>query len=119
MKRKLFAIWLMLLLVACAGVQEKWNTLTPDQKARVVINDLQAQLDKKFDETKAYVALKPELQAVWKSDIVPAFDVANRALKSSMVLAQAGKIGPDQVYATVSPLMANVVNLLLKYKIVK
>lgn len=100
-------------LVSCVGIQEKWNALTPDQKARVVVNDLQNQLNTLFDTGKAYITANPQYQDKWKKQIVPAFDVANKGLLSAMTLAKSGQITPDQVYAQIQPVLNSVVNLLI------
>ncbi len=106
-------------LVTCAGVQEKWNALTPDEKARVVINDIQAQLNTLFDTSKAYVIANPKYQEKWKTQIIPAFDLANKSLASAMILAKAGKITPDQVYAQVQPVLNSLITLLVSIGAVK
>lgn len=100
-------------LVSCVGIQEKWNALTPDQKARVVVNDLQNQLNTLFDTGKAYITANPQYQDKWKKQIVPAFDVANKSLLSAMNLAKSGQITPDQVYSQVQPVLNSVINLLV------
>jgi len=112
-------ILLVLMLVACAGVQEKWNALTPDEKARVVVSDIQAQLNTLFDTGKAYVMANPKYQDKWKGQIVPAFDLASKSLASATILAKAGKITPDQVYAQVQPVLNSVITLLISIGAVK
>ncbi len=113
---KWFPIILLLtlfILGGCATVQESWNKLTPDQKARVVINDLQSQLDTLFNTGKTYVTSNPQYQDKWKKQIVPAFDVANKGLRSATELAKTGQITPDQVYAQIQPLINSTINLLI------
>jgi len=117
--RFIIPILLILTLVACAGVQEKWNTLTPDEKARVVISDIQAQLNTLFDTGKAYIMANPKYQEKWKKEIIPSFDVANKALASAMILAKAEKITPDQVYSQIQPLLNSVIALLVSIGAVK
>jgi hypothetical protein len=102
-----------LIFIGCAGIQEKWNALTPDEKARVVLNDLQSQLNTLFDTGKAYITANPQYQNKWKTQIVPAFDVANKSLASAMTLAKSGQLTPDQVYAQVQPVINSVINLLV------
>jgi enamine deaminase RidA (YjgF/YER057c/UK114 family) len=99
-------------LAGCASIQESWDRLTPDQKARVIVNDLQQQLDQAFDTSKAYVALHPEYQATWQNEVVPAFDVANEAMKNVITLAQNGDITPDEVYEQIQPLLNKILALL-------
>lgn len=122
MKRQIKLLLVMVVflsLVACAGVQEKWNALTPDEKARVVVNDIQAQLNTLFDTGKAYVMANPKYQDKWKKEIIPAFDLANKTLASANILAKAGKITPDQVYGQVQPVLNSVIALLVSIGAVK
>jgi type II secretory pathway component PulK len=84
-------------------VQESWNKLTPDEQARVIVGGLQKNLDQKFDEAKAIVVANPQYQDLWKTKIVPAFDKANKNLKSISELTQIGKMTPDQVYLKFKP----------------
>lgn len=106
-------------LFGCAGIQDKWNALSADEKARIVINDLQGQLNTLFDTSRAYVTANPKYQVDWKTKIVPAFDVANKSLLSAMTLAKSGQITPDQVYAQIQPVMNSVINLLVSIGAVK
>ena len=113
------AVLVCLALVACAGIQAKWNALTPDQKARVVISDLQGQLNGLFDQGKAYVAAKPQHQALWKSQIVPAIDQANKAIKTVIDLGKIKTLTPDYVYLTINPRIAGVVAWLVQIGAIK
>ena len=117
MKRKFVHLFLSVILLAslvsCVGLQEKWGALTPDQKAQVIIGDIQGQLTNAFNTGKAYIATKPEYQEKWKTQIVPAFDIANKALASVIVLGKTKPLTPEFVYAQVQPQVTNVVNLLI------
>lgn len=105
----------MIVLVSCAGVQEKWNQLTPDQKARIIIGDIQDQLSTVFDTAKAQIGHKPE----WKAKVVPAFDVANKALADVIALGKAQPLTPAMVYEKVQNQVNNVLNLCIQLGWVK
>jgi hypothetical protein len=122
MRHGKFALLVLLLafLVACtATLQEQWNALTPKDQAMVVINQAQDQLTDNFRIGKDYVAAKPEYQAVWKAEIVPAFDLANKAVKSALNLATTGTITPDIVYKEVMPLVKVVLTKLVAIGAIK
>ena len=123
MKRKVLMgmvnLVLLACLVSCAGIQEKWNVLTPDEKARIIVSDIQAQLNTLFDTSKAYVIANPKYQEKWRTQIIPAFDLTNESLASAMILAKAGKITPDQVYAQVQPILNSLITLLVSIGAVK
>lgn len=121
--RKVQIIWLVVvvsfLMVGCAGIQEKWNALSSDEKARIILNDLQSQLNTVFDVGKAFVASNPQYKDKWKTQIVPAFDVANNSLLSAMNLVKTGQLTPDQAYSQVQPVINSVINLLISIGAVK
>jgi hypothetical protein len=121
MRKFKFAVLAMVLLlvVACAGIQEKWTALTPDEKGRVVLNDLQTQLNTLFDTGKAFIIANPKHQETWKGQIVPAFDMANKALRVSIELSKTKPITPEQVYAQIQPLINSVITLLVSIGAVK
>jgi len=100
-------------LIGCSNLAQKWGTLTSDQKARVVLADLQSQLTNLFDTGEKYVLAHPEKRALWIEKVVPAFKVANDALKVSINLAKQGNITPSKVYAEIQPLIDSVQNLLV------
>jgi hypothetical protein len=119
-KFKLLAVLAMVvLLVGCVGIQEKWTALTPDEKGRVVLNDLQTQLNTLFDTGKAFVIVNPKHQETWKGQIVPAFDAANKALRASIELSKTKPITPEQAYAQIQPLINSVITLLVSIGAVK
>lgn len=123
MKKKLVLV--LLLAVALIGcqylgtIQAKWDKLTPDEKARVVINDLQGQLNGLFDTGKAYVVQKPEHQAMWKQTLVPAFDQTNKALRTVIDLGKTKPLTPEYVYQTVNPRINEIVAYLVKIGAIK
>jgi len=120
MKKKLLILLpIILALVACAGVQEKWNKLTPDEKARIIIGDFQGQLDNLFDQGKAYVVAHPDKQELWKTKAIPAFSVANQSLASVITLGKTKPLTPDQVYAVVQANVNAVVTLLTQMGVIK
>jgi len=108
-----------LILAACAGMQEKWDALTPDQKARIIVNDLQGQFNGLFDQGKAYVTAKPEHQALWKASIVPAFDQANKTIKTVTEMGKNKPLTPDYVYQTINPRLVEVVAYLVRIGAIK
>jgi hypothetical protein len=108
-KRLAVVLVALVLLAGCASVQTSWNNLSTDEKARIVVGDLQTQLSNAFDTGKAYVTANPSKQAEWKAKVIPAFDVANKALASAATLAKEGKTTPDAVYAQVQPLLNAVI----------
>ncbi|MCL6542047.1 MAG: hypothetical protein K6T87_15940 [Roseiflexus sp.] len=123
MKRKVLSVFVSLmlinLLIGCATVQEQWTKLTPDEKARVIINDLQMQLSSLWDTGKAYVETNPKHQDVWKQKIVPLFDIANRNLKMVIVLAQTKQITPAEVYEVIQPSLNSIILLLVNIGAIK
>jgi len=98
---------LMLTLLSCTTTQEKWNELTPDEKARIIIGDIQAQLDGAFDSAKLQIGHKPE----WKTKAVPAFDMANKAIADVIKIGKTKPLDPAMVYMMVQTQVSNALNL--------
>lgn len=119
--RVALVLMVALALVNCAGsqVQQSWNALSPGDKARVVLDGMQTELNTKFDQAKAYVMVNPQYQDTWKTKIVPAFDTTNRAIASSVILAKQEKLTPDQVYSQLQPMINNIINMLIQIGAVK
>jgi len=117
MKRKIFyaslVLMLTFLLVGCGTLQEQWNKRTPDERARIITNGIQDQLNDSFDVSKAYVTANPKYQEKWIKEIAPAFKIANETTADVLLLAKSGQITPDQVYAKLSPLINKVTNYLV------
>lgn len=109
MKRKLcLAVLVMFVLASCASManlQVGWNKLTPDGKARIIASGFQTQLDTLFDTGKAYVVANPDKLPMWKSQVVPAFDTCNKALKVYMV----SQSTPEAIYKEIPPLLKSVI----------
>jgi hypothetical protein len=96
----------------CAGLKAQWSSLPSDDKARIIVDDMQSQLNTAFDTADAYVKANPQYAEKWQKEILPAFDVANKAIKTSIDLAKAGKITYDDVLADARPLFNAVISLL-------
>lgn len=115
MKRlKILSVLICLALVSCATIQERWNALTPDEKARIIINDLQTQLETLWNKGKDYVNQNPQYSQIWRDEIVPAFSTANTCLKTVIMIAQTRGITPDQVYSYVQPALDKIMFYLIK-----
>lgn len=88
------------------NMQQQWNSLSPDQQARVIIGGLQKELGRQFDQGKAIVTLKPEYAPVWKSEIVPLFDKANKTLRTLELTGSAIQLTPEAVYTKMQPIIS-------------
>jgi hypothetical protein len=101
------------LVVACAGLQEKWNKLTPNEQARVIVGGFQKTMSSLFDTGKAYVAANPSKQVIWKTKAVPAFDAANQAIFLGIQMCIEGKGIPSKMYDSIGPAMKAIDDILL------
>jgi len=122
MRRASVVLLMCIVLAGCSyfgTVQSKWNALTPDEKARIIVSDLQGQLNNLFDTGKTYVTSKPEYQNIWKSTIVPAFDQANKSIATVIALGKTQTLTPDYVYSVVNPRLQEVLNYLVKIGAIK
>lgn len=118
--RKLSVICIVMLLVGCSyfgTIQQKWDNLTSDEKARIIVNDMQGQLDNLFNAGKVYVTANPKYAGEWKGKIVPAFDTANKSLAT--VIALGSKATPDILYSKIQPQITSIVNMLIAIGAIK
>lgn len=99
LRKKILLIFMLVFLVGCAGLQDRWDKLTPDEQARIVLNGLQDQVDLWLSAGIAYVDANPTYRPEWKAKVVPLFDLANQAVKDALIY----KKSPSDIYATVSP----------------
>lgn len=112
---RLLMVVLLMFLVSCASMKDRWDNLTPQEQAQIVLNGLQDQLNLWFDAGKSFVATDPiKYKQEWKTKIVPLFDVANQAIKDAVVY----KKSPGQVYSEVSPTVEKAVTALRSWGVV-
>lgn len=107
-KKYLMLILLLVLFVGCSSLQAKWDNLTPDQQASIVLNGLEDQLNLWFDAGKSYVTANPNHQVEWQTKVIPLFDLANQAIKDAVIY----KKSPADIYATVSPTITKAITAL-------
>ncbi len=121
-RKNLKLLFLVPVIFALAGcslftpppADQFWNNLNPDQKARIIIDGLQTKLGILFDNGKTYIVVHPQYQQDWQKKIVPAFDLANKAIKDQITLGKAGALNPDNVYLSLQPLVNQVVLYLVQ-----
>lgn len=111
----LLAVVLLLALVSCAGIQEKWNKLTPNEQARIILNGLQDQLTIAFDQCKVQIGNKLE----WKTKVVPAFDIANKSIAKVYELGNSPILTPQMVLEKVQAQVDEALQTALKYGWIK
>jgi hypothetical protein len=108
----MMALLTMVLIGGCATLKDQWSNLTPGEKARIVLGDMQDQLTTAFDTAKDYVDSHPEYRDTWRNQVIPAFDTANKAIAAAVVLAKEDKITVSDVVMKMQPLMDSILNLL-------
>ncbi len=111
-KKLVVVLCIMFLLAGCATFQEKWNALERNEKARVIVAGVQTELESLFDAGKAYVDANPDKKDMWKKQVVPAFDTANKTIAAYIVFIGKGEATPEGAVNTLFPLLKSIVNLL-------
>lgn len=119
LKKKILILMFIPLLLSCASIQERWNSLSPDEKARIIVSDLQSQLETLFDKGKSYVQNNPQYLPVWKEKIVPTFDLANDTLKRVIFIIRTKGMGPSDIYQTVQPYLDKIIAYLIEIGAIK
>jgi hypothetical protein len=111
--RKQIAIRIVLMFIiltlagcqGCAAFRVKYNTLTPDEKARVNIEAVQDQLGIWFDAGKVFVDANPKYLPEWKTKVIPTFDLVNGTIKTYIIY----KKDPSSTFTEVLPMMSKVI----------
>ena len=129
MKRKSFLCILVafafcLFLTGCVGtLQEEYHKLTPDERARLVLDQIQTDLECTFDDAKAFVHSLNNMDKLltWRDKILPAFNVANKELKRVQTLMKEDPSlwTPDKVRLEVQGFINDVLNLLTEIGYIK
>ena len=132
MKRKLCHVLILIMLCVALSApgcgylltqpqQTALAALTPDQKARLVVDGLQGQLEADWKSCMAYVnaSTNPAVKATWKITIVPLFDKANKTLGTMIGVAglvagtASGNMTPEQVQAKMQPILIDLIKQLV------
>jgi len=101
------------LLTGCASIQKQWNTLTPQEQNRLVLNGIQKELNNLFADAQAYIHTNPKYEKEWVDKILPAFNLANKALKFTIVQCMTQPASLTDLLNQLQPLI-NDVKILLK-----
>ncbi len=103
---------LLLLLVGCftANLQSQWNKASEDERARIVLNQMQTSVDTLLDTGAAYIAVHPEKKADWQQRVLPMFKSVNDMIGENIKLAKAnqGKVTVAQIMAAIQPKIAEI-----------
>jgi len=118
--RVLLAIVLVLVVLGCTkNIRDQWNELAPSDQAKIILDQAQDQLIDNFRIGMEYVTARPQYDTIWRSEIVPAFDLANKSVKAGLNLAATGTITPDKVYSEIMPLVRAVLSKLVAIGAIK
>lgn len=117
--RKIAVPILLILLVGCVGLQQKWEQLTPDQKARVILADMQGQLRNMFESGKRYVEANPDKRPMWEKQVLPAIEGANKAIGQMIAAGATATLTPDRIYHHCQALIDIAADLMLKMGVTK
>ena len=105
-------VLLAFVMTGCATFQEKWNGLSDQERARVIVGGVQKQLTDLFAAGKAYVAANPDKKDEWQAKVVPAFDTANKAVATYIVMIGQGQATSEGAVKTLFPLLKSVIALM-------
>lgn len=112
MKHSLQRLQAILCLIALLSLLSCASNVTSDQQARIVLGDVQQQLDVAFDVAKAYYDQHPDKKAEWQGKVIPIFDTANKSLLNLETLYKRGAITMQDAVAQAQPILTNVVQTL-------
>lgn len=101
----------------CATLQGKWQSATEDEKARLILADMQATLDSMLDFGTIYVVSHPDKKADWQTRVLPLFKSANDMIGENIRLAKAnaGKVTVAGVLSAVQPKIAEIEVIVIQW----
>jgi hypothetical protein len=104
-------------LTGCATLGSRWNAATEDEKARLILDDLQTSVDSMLEFGEIYVAIHPEKKPDWQTRVLPLFKAVNEMIGKYIPLAEAnaGKVTVWQVLSTIQPKLAEIEAILIKW----
>jgi hypothetical protein len=121
MEKKVVKCFTMLLVVtfglmlsSCASLQNQWNSKTPDEKARIIIGGMQADLKSKLEIGRSYVEKNPQYIELWNTKILPTFKLANETLNMLIQLGKNQPLTEMKIYESMSPYLNQIVNYLVQ-----
>jgi hypothetical protein len=97
----------------CATIQKQWNTLTPQEQNRLILNGIQKELNNLFLDAESYVNANPQYEKEWVDKILPAFNLANKTLRFVIVRNMTQSSSLADLLKQIQPLI-NDVKILLK-----
>ena len=95
-----------ILMMGCSMIQSNvWKNATEDEKARLVLNDMQKTVDTLLDLGAIYVSTHPDKKADWQARVLPMFKSVNGMIGENLKLAKLnqGKVTIAQVLAAIQP----------------
>lgn len=95
MKRKVFigllVIMLLVGLIGCATLQDKWDKATDDERARIIVSQTQSSLKISLVASSTFVASNPKYKDQWKTKVLPIFETTNNILGNLIKKGQSGQ----------------------------
>lgn len=95
MKRKVLigfvSLVLLVGLMGCATLQQKWDKATDDERARIIIKQTQSSLKNVSILTATVVEKNPQYKDAWKTKVLPMIETVSDILGDLIKKGQAGQ----------------------------
>jgi len=104
-------------LAACSTLQGQWKTATEDEKARLILADIQTSVDSMLDFGSIYIASHPDKKTDWQTRVLPLFKAVNDMIGQNIILAKAneGKVTVAGVLSTIQPKLAEIEAIIITW----
>lgn len=107
-------LFIPLLLIPLFVLEMIREFISGNKEARRILNDLQNHLNNLFDTGKEYVTVNPQYQEMWKTQILPAIELANKTIGNTIKLYRQEELTPNKVHSIVQPYINGVIFLLMQ-----
>ncbi len=112
MRRKIFIGLVVLVLMGCATLQQKWEKATDDEKARIIVSQTQKSLESVAKLTAAVVEKNPQYKNDWKTKVLPMIETTNNILGDLIKKGKSGqKLTYLEVLAAVGGRVTEIINI--------
>jgi hypothetical protein len=113
----LMLIMALALSMSCSTLQGKWKTATEDEKARLILADMQTGVDSALEFGEIYIATHPDKKPDWQARVLPLFKSVNDMIGENIRSAEAnqGKVTVLSVLSAIRPKIAEIEVILIQW----
>lgn len=113
----LMLVAMFALNIGCSTLTGKWKTATEDEKARLILADMQESVDSMLQFGESYVATHPDKKSDWQSRVLPLFKSVNDMIGENIKSAKAnqGKVTVSGILTAIQPKLTEIETIIVSW----